>query len=162
MKDSTKIHVAGDAQHAIINHLLSTKTVLHNEKKSLWFRFLHSATLFLYKTKNIHSIMACIQSFSINNFVIFSSARNFFSYNFSFNRGKNFDIILLFRLSIRGGFFFLQTNFDFLTSRFWRNFLSFKSYCCPELEFEKIFYLWPFFVKFKDCHFGPFGTINRR
>ena len=64
------------------------------------------------------------------------------------------------------GFFFLQTNFDFLTSHFWRNFLvSFESYCCPELEFEKIFLLWSFFVKlwgFKDCHFAQFGTTNAR
>ena len=38
--------------------------------------------------------------------------------------------------------FFLQTNFDFLTSHFWRNFfISFKRYCCPELKFEKIFHL---------------------
>ena len=84
----------------------------------------------------------------------------------------------LFRLSIRkwrnicargGFFFFLQTNFDFLTSHFWRNFfISFKRYCCPELKFEKIFHLWLFFVKlwgFKDCHFAhfdQFGTINAR
>ena len=64
------------------------------------------------------------------------------------------------------GFFFLQTNFDFLTSHFWRNFfISFESYCCLELKFEKIFHLWSFFVKlwgFKDCHFGQFGTINAR
>ena len=62
------------------------------------------------------------------------------------------------------GFFFLQTNFDFLPSHFWRNFfLSFKRYFCPELKFEKIFYLCSFFVKlwgFKDCHFDQFGTIN--
>ena len=61
--------------------------------------------------------------------------------------------------------FFLQTNFDFLTSHFWHNFLSFESYCCPELKFEKIFYLWSFSVKlwgFKDCHFDQFGTINSR
>ena len=46
------------------------------------------------------------------------------------------------------GFFFLQTNFDFLTSLFWRIFLiSFESHCCPELKFEKIFYLWSFLVK---------------
>ena len=58
------------------------------------------------------------------------------------------------------GFFFLQTNFDFLTSNFWQNFfISFESYCCPEPKFEKIFYLlWGF----KDCHFGQFGTINAR
>ena len=68
-----------------------------------------------------------------------------------------------------GWVFFLQTNFDFLTSHFWRNFLiSFKSYCCPELKFEKMFHLWLFFVKlwgFKDCHFGQFdqfGTVNAR
>ena len=64
------------------------------------------------------------------------------------------------------GFFFLQTNFDFLTSHFWRNFfISFKRYCCPELKFEKIFHLWSFFVKlwgFKDCHFDQLGTINAR
>ena len=64
------------------------------------------------------------------------------------------------------GFFFLQTNFDFLTSLFWRTFfISFKRFCCPELKFEKIFHLSSFFVKlwgFKDCHFGQFGTINAR
>ena len=67
------------------------------------------------------------------------------------------------------GCFFLQTNFDFLTSHFWRNFfISFKRYCCSELKFEKIFHLWSFFVElwgFKDCHFGhfeQFGTINAR
>ena len=31
------------------------------------------------------------------------------------------------------GFFFLQTNFDFLTSLFWRIFfVSFEKYCSPE------------------------------
>ena len=67
---------------------------------------------------------------------------------------------------VLGWFFFLQRNFDFLNSHFWRNFfISFKKYCCPELKFENIFYLWSFFVKlweFKDCHFGQFGTINAR
>ena len=53
-----------------------------------------------------------------------------------------------------GWVFFLQTNFDFLTSHFWWNFfISFKRYCCPELKLEKIFHLsspvlrlpfWPF------------------
>ena len=48
-----------------------------------------------------------------------------------------------------GWVFFLQTNFDFLTSQFWRKFfISFESYCCPELKLETIFHLWPFFVKF--------------
>ena len=65
-----------------------------------------------------------------------------------------------------GGFFFLQTNFDFLNSHFWRNFFfSFERYCCPEVKFEKIFHLWSFFLKirgFKDRHFGQFGTINAR
>ena len=68
-----------------------------------------------------------------------------------------------------GWVFFLQTNFDFLTNHFWRNFfISFESHCCPELKFEKIFHLWSFCVKlwgFKDCHFGhfdQFGTINAR
>ena len=38
--------------------------------------------------------------------------------------------------------FFLQTNFDFLTSHFDGFFkILFVSYCCPELKFEKIFYL---------------------
>ena len=67
------------------------------------------------------------------------------------------------------GFFFLQTNFDFLTSHFRRNFfISFKLYCCLELKCEKIFHLWSFFVKlwgFKSCHFGhfdQFGTFNAR
>ena len=63
-----------------------------------------------------------------------------------------------------GWVFFLQTNFDFLTSHFWQNFfISFESYRCLELKFEKIFHLWSFFVKlwgFKDCHFDQFGTIN--
>ena len=65
-----------------------------------------------------------------------------------------------------GWVFFLQTNFDFLTSHFWRNFkILFERYCCPELNFEKIFHLWSFFVNlrgFKDCLFGQFGTINAR
>ena len=44
--------------------------------------------------------------------------------------------------------FFLQTNFDFLTSHFWRIFkISSKTYCCPELKFEKIVHLWSFFKK---------------
>ena len=65
------------------------------------------------------------------------------------------------------GFFFLQKNFDFLTSHFWQNFflLSFEKYCCPELKFQTLFHLWSFFVKlreFKDWHFGQFGTINAR
>ena len=69
--------------------------------------------------------------------------------------------------NLRSGWvFFLQTNFDFLTSHFWQKFfISFKRYRCLELKFEKIFYLWSFFVKlwgFKDCHFGQFGTINAR
>ena len=34
--------------------------------------------------------------------------------------------------------FFLQTNFDFLTSHFGRNlFLSFERYCCVKHKFEK-------------------------
>ena len=61
---------------------------------------------------------------------------------------------------------FLQKIFDFLTSRFWRNLLiSFKKYCCLEIEYEKIFHLWLFFVMlrgFKYCYFGQFGTINAR
>ena len=41
-----------------------------------------------------------------------------------------------------GWFFFLQTKFDFSTSRFDGIFsISFKRYCCPELKFEKIFHL---------------------
>ena len=63
-----------------------------------------------------------------------------------------------------GWVFFLPTKFDFLISRFWRNFLkSFKRQCCLELKFEKIFLLWSFFVQllgFKDWHFGQFGTNN--
>ena len=36
--------------------------------------------------------------------------------------------------------FFLQTTFDFLTSHFWQYlFISFESYCCPKLKFEKNF-----------------------
>ena len=41
--------------------------------------------------------------------------------------------------------FFLQTNFDFLSSQFGQNFVkiftSFERYCCPELKSEKIFHL---------------------
>ena len=59
-----------------------------------------------------------------------------------------------------GFFFFGQIT----TSLFWRNFLiSFKNCSCPESKFEKIFYLWSFFVKlwgFKDCHFRQFWKIN--
>ena len=39
-----------------------------------------------------------------------------------------------------GWVFFLQTNIDFLTSHFWRNFLiPFKRYCCPELNLKRYF-----------------------
>ena len=69
-------------------------------------------------------------------------------------------------LFVLGWFFFLQTNFNFLTSRFWRNFFtSFKSYEWSKLKFEKIFHLWSFFVELwgvKDCDFGQIGTINAR
>ena len=61
---------------------------------------------------------------------------------------------------LRSGGFFLQTNFDFLTSLFWRNFISFKKYCCPELKFEKLFYLWSFFVKLWGFKDGQFETVN--
>ena len=65
-----------------------------------------------------------------------------------------------------GWVFFLQTNFDFLISHFWRIFFtSFERYWCVELKFKKIFWLWSFFVKlwgFKDWRFGQFGTINAR
>ena len=41
--------------------------------------------------------------------------------------------------------FFLQTNFYFLNSHFWRIFKkSFKIYCCPEPKFKNIFHLWSF------------------
>ena len=41
-----------------------------------------------------------------------------------------------------GCVFFLQTNFDFLTSHFdGIFFISFKKFCCLELKFEKIFHL---------------------
>ena len=68
------------------------------------------------------------------------------------------DLTHISQITVLGvGFFFLQTNFDFLTSNFWRNFfISFESHCCPELKFEKTFHLCLFFVKlwgFKDCHF---------
>ena len=57
-----------------------------------------------------------------------------------------------------------QTNFDFLTSHFWRKILtSFERYSYTELKFEKIFQLWCIFVRlrgFKDCHFDQFGTTN--
>ena len=63
------------------------------------------------------------------------------------------------------GWFFFQTNFDFLTSYLWRSFfIPFKRYCYHELEFEKTFDLWSFFVElwaFKDWHFGQIGTINK-
>ena len=65
-----------------------------------------------------------------------------------------------------GGFFFLQTNFDFLTSHFWRNWLiSFKRYCFPQLKFEKDIIPVMVFVKFrgfKDRYFGPVWPINAR
>ena len=50
-------------------------------------------------------------------------------------------------------------NKPFLTEFF----ISFERYYWHELKFEKIFYLWSFFVKlwgFKDCYFGQSGTIN--
>ena len=37
--------------------------------------------------------------------------------------------------------FFLQTNFDFLTSPFQNFLISFERYCCHELNIEKIFHL---------------------
>ena len=50
-----------------------------------------------------------------------------------------------YEIFVLGVVFFLPTNFDFLTSPFWRNFvISFKMYCSPELKFEKIFHLWSF------------------
>ena len=39
------------------------------------------------------------------------------------------------RIFVLGWVFFFQTNFDFLTSHFWRNFvILFESYCCPRLK----------------------------
>ena len=62
-----------------------------------------------------------------------------------------------------GWFFCLQINFDFLTSYCWRDFfISFRKYCCPELKFGKIFYLWSFSVKFWGLKLPKFGTINAR
>ena len=67
-----------------------------------------------------------------------------------------------------GGVFFLETNFDFLTSIFWLIFYIIQKVFCPQLKIEKIFHLWSSFVKlwgFKDCcfgHFDQFGTINAR
>ena len=46
--------------------------------------------------------------------------------------------------------FFLQTNFDFLSSHFnvlTEDFLLFKKFCCTERKFEKMFHLFLLFVK---------------
>ena len=72
---------------------------------------------FLYKKKHLH------------NFFIFDAKLLAISVtlnNLTLNNLKTQAFLLLFRLSIRkkrnicarGGFFFLQTNFDFLTSHF--------------------------------------------
>ena len=64
------------------------------------------------------------------------------------------------------GFFFFRQISTFQLAIFDGTFfISFERYCCPELKFEKIFYLWSFFVMlrgFKDCHFCQFGTVNAR
>ena len=66
----------------------------------------------------------------------------------------------LFRNYLCSGWVF-SSKFDFWTSHFWQSFfISYKTYCYPELKFEKIFYQWSIFVKlwgFKDCYFE---TIN--
>ena len=78
--------------------------------------------------------MACGGMIFIKNFKF----KNFFSFCF---------IVPIFDTKVTGYLcsgwvFFLQTKFYFLTSHFCRNFfISFESFCCPELEFEKIFYL---------------------
>ena len=59
--------------------------------------------------------------------------------------------------------FFLQTHFDFLTSHFWRSFLYNSKGNVVQLNFEKIFHLWSFFVRLwgiHDCHLSQFETIN--
>ena len=82
--------------------------------------------------------MACGGMIFIKNFQ-FSFFFSFFPFCFIFV--PTFDAKVTEYLC-SGGFFFLQTNFDFLTSHFLRNFfISFKRYCCAELEFEKIFHL---------------------
>ena len=62
-------------------------------------------------------------------------------------------------------FFFLQTNFDFLTNHFWRNFLYHsKSTVVLSLNLKKIFHLWWFFAKlwgFKDSILANLGQLMR-
>ena len=60
---------------------------------------------------------------------------------------------------------FSSDKFRFLTSHFWRIFVtSIESFCCPKLKFERNFHLWSLFVKlwgFKDCHFC-FALFTRK
>ena len=62
---------------------------------------------------------------------------------------------------VLGWVFFLQTNFDFLTSQVWRIFLiSLKRYCWTELKFENIFHLWSLFVKLWEISFFKLIVTN--
>ena len=132
-------------------------------KVHFWQQFLRIWVKFCTKTKNKSSKLPSLKLSRYSE-----KARGSFSFPPTCNFCSDF------RYESNGIFvlgvgFFLQTIFDFLTSHFWRNFfISIKRYCCLELNFEKIFHLWSFFVKlwgFKDCHFGhfdQFGTINAR
>ena len=64
---------------------------------------------------------------------------------------------------VLGWFFLLQTNFDFITSSFWRNyFIALEKYCCFELEFLKnIFRLWSFFVNYVGLKIVNLGQLAR-
>ena len=58
--------------------------------------------------------------------------------------------------------FFSSDNFDFLTSHFWRDFfMSFKNYCCLELKFEKIFYLWSFSQSYMGLKIANLEQLTR-
>ena len=67
--------------------------------------------------------------------------------------------------SLCSGWFFFQTNFDFLTSLFWQNYYTIQKLLLSCAQIWKNISPLIFFRKvrrFKDCHFGQFGTNNAR
>ena len=153
-KVSTSTHTCNTSRHCSARLYFShTDSVLYMpDLCQLWYLVSRENTS-LYCVTILYTRHACVLTAKCKSIYIPSCCSDF--------RYESNGIFVL------GGGFFLQTNFDFLTSHFWRNFfISFKRYCCRELKFEKIYHLWSFFVKlwgFKDCHFGhfdQFGTIN--
>ena len=129
---------------------LCVKFLCFSPRKSDWIK---KKGVLVRRTQEVISKVQCNDLYHIENLASYTFCSDF-----------RYERMGIFMLGV--GFFFLQTNFDFLTSRFWQNFfISFERYCCLELKFEKIFNLWTFFVKlwgFKDCRYALFGTINAR